>query len=224
MVAARRRIWNAVRVLLTSGYAYRDRLIGPRRVGLRVALAVSVGLAIGVLTYLGQRHLGGVLNAFGNSASAWLVAPFFLGATMVTLRGAAAAGLGVALAQLVAYYVTAQLRGYPAGDSAIVAFWFACGLVGGPVFGAGGYLWRAGSRRFSGLGATLLPASFLAEGLWVYLHELHYNRVAELWIAIGIFLAAILPAGMVERRWLPLTLLLGLAGEILLVQVYRQAT
>jgi Family of unknown function (DUF6518) len=52
-------------------------------VGLRpAALVVAVGLAVGALTSVGQTYLGGALNAFVNSASAWLIAPFFLGAVM----------------------------------------------------------------------------------------------------------------------------------------------
>jgi hypothetical protein len=189
--------------------------------GLRAALVLAVGLAVGVLTSVGQTYLGGVLNAFVNSASAWLIAPFFLGAVMPSRRTAAAAGLTAALAQLFGYYATAHLRGYPAGG-AIVVFWAACGLVGGPLFGAGGHLWRSGSPHLAGLGATLLPAAFLAEGLWVYLHELHYHATAALWIGIGVTLAALLPSGFIQRRWLPLTLILGIAGEIAVSHIYRQ--
>jgi Family of unknown function (DUF6518) len=189
---------------------------------LRAALVVAVGLAVGALTSFGQTYLGGALNAFVNSASAWLVAPFFLGAVMPTRRTAAAAGLTAALAQLLGYYATAHLRGYPTGG-AIVAFWSACALMGGPLFGAGGHLWRnGGGLRFAGLGAALLPAAFLAEGLWVYLHELHYYATAALWIGIGLALAVLLPSGLIQRRWLPLTLVLGIAGEIAVSQIYRQ--
>jgi Family of unknown function (DUF6518) len=183
---------------------------------------IVVGLVVGALTSFGQRYLGGALNALVNSASAWLVAPFFLGAIMVTRKGGAFAGVGAALIQLVGYYVTAHLRGYATGGS-IVAFWTACALVGGPLFGAGGYLWRNGPDRISGLGSTLLPAAFLAEGLWVYLHELHYHATAALWIGVGLGLGVLLPVGWVERRWLPLTLVVGLVAEIALGHVYRQA-
>jgi hypothetical protein len=188
----------------------------------RAAVVLATGLAVGALTSVGQTHLSGALNAFVNSASAWLVAPFLLGRSMTTRRGAAATGLAVALAQLVGYYLTAHLRGYPAGG-AIVLFWGACALVGGPLFGAGGHLWRTGKPSVSGIGATLLPASFLSEGLWVYLRELHYYATAALWIAVGTTLAITLPTGLRQRRWLALTMTLGIAGEIAIGHVYRQA-
>jgi Family of unknown function (DUF6518) len=120
------------------------------------------------------------------------------------------------------YYATAHVRGYPTGG-AIVVFWSACALIGGPLFGAGGHLWRNGSPRVGGLGATLLPAAFLAEGLWVYLHELHYYATAVLWIGIGVTLSLLLPTGLIQRRWLPLTLILGIAGEIAISHIYRQS-
>jgi Family of unknown function (DUF6518) len=187
----------------------------------RVLLVVIVGLAVGCLTSVGQTYLNGALNPFVNSASAWLVAPFALGACMATRRGAPAAGFSVCTLQLVGYYVTAQVRGFPASH-AIVAFWAACALLGGPIFGVAGHLWRTGRRSTRGLGGAVLPAAFLAEGLWVYVHELHYYWSAAVWLSIGLVLALALGRGLVERRWLALTVPLGLVAEVLLSQIYAQ--
>jgi F0F1-type ATP synthase assembly protein I len=44
----------------------------------RMLVAVLAGVCAGVLTSFGQAHLDGALNALVNSASAWLVAPFFV--------------------------------------------------------------------------------------------------------------------------------------------------
>jgi hypothetical protein len=181
-----------------------------------VVLAVAAGLVVGGLTSVGQSHLGGALAALVNSASAWLVAPFLVGAVMRTPRGAAAAGLTTCALQLVGYYVVSDLRGFPAGGS-IVLFWTVCAALGGPVFGA------AGRRRRAGLApaAMVLPAAFLAEGLWVYLHELRYYGTAALWLGIGAALT--LAFRHEDPRWLALTLPVALAGEIALSAVYRQA-
>jgi hypothetical protein len=189
----------------------------------RALAAVLAGLAVGCLTSFGQKHLDGALSAFVNSASAWLVVPFFAGALMSTVTGAAAAGLTTCALQLVGYYVTAHLRGIPSGG-AIVAFWAACAVVGGPVFGAAGHLWRTdrGGRR--GLGAAVLASVFLAEGLWTYVHTLHYYSTAALWLSIGVVLAVVLVRGrLTELRWLALTLPIGLAGEVALSVIYRQS-
>ena len=194
----------------------RDRESG---LAVRIALVLVAGLAVGVLTSLGQAHLSGVLNAFVNSASAWLVAPFFVGSRMRSDRGAAAAGLAVCLLQLAGYVVTAQLRGFTSG-SALVVFWTVCAVAGGPVFGIAGRLWRTRTDRLRGLGAAVLAAAFLSEGLWLYGHELRYYRTAAVWIAIGLVVALTMAHGLRERRWLALTLLAGLTGEVLLTQIY----
>jgi hypothetical protein len=207
---------------LFADAARHHRLVSISDVRLRIAIATSVGLAVGALTSVGQTYLDGALSAFVNSASAWLVAPFLIGRLMRTRRGAAAAGLTVALTQLVGYYLTAQLRGYSPGGS-IVLFWGACAVAGGPLFGAGGHVSRIGRDEFSGMGSTLLPAAFLAEGFWIYLHELRYTATAALWIGIGLALSLLVPTGQIERRWLPLTLTLGTAGEIAVSHIYRQA-
>jgi Family of unknown function (DUF6518) len=77
---------------------------------MRIALLLTSGLAVGVLTSFGQGHLTAPLNAFVNSASAWLVAPFFVGSRMRSRRGATGAGLAVCLLPIVGYYAATELR------------------------------------------------------------------------------------------------------------------
>ena len=72
--------------------------------------AIVAGLSFGALSAIGRAHLDGTLDAFVNSTSTWLVAPFLVGSLAATRRGAAAAGFGTCAAQLVGYYVVADLR------------------------------------------------------------------------------------------------------------------
>jgi hypothetical protein len=188
----------------------------------QAVLLVTGGLAVGSLTSFGQTYLHGALAAFVNSASAWLIAPFFLGAYRASWRAAAVVGLGACLLQLGGYYLTAQLRGFPAGG-AILVLWAGCAVLGGPAYGAAGWLWRTGGPRVRGLGAAVLASAFLAEGLWVYLHELRRYATAALWITIGTMLAATMARRVTEARWLALTVPIALAGEVLLTQVYSRA-
>jgi hypothetical protein len=95
-----------------------------------------------------------------------------------------------------------------------------CALIGGPSFGAGGFLWRGPRSSIRGLGAALLVGAFLAEGLWFYAHEVHYYGSAALWIGIGVLIAVALLRGVREYRWLALTVPLGIIGEVLLTQLY----
>ena len=197
----------------------------PRRLlalPLAIAVCLLAGAAVGVLTSFGQSHLHRPLDALCNSASAWLVAPFAVGALMATRRGAAVAGLVTCSLQVLAYYATAHARGFGTSN-ALVAFWIGCAIVGGPLFGIAGQLWRTGSARVRGLGGTALPAAFAAEGLWVYHHQLHYNGTAVLWLAIAAGLLVIAAPRPRELRWLALTLPAGLVGEIVVSAVYRHS-
>ena len=188
----------------------------------RAGCVAVVGLVVGALTSVGQTYLDGPSNAFVNSASAWLVAPFFAGAWTPTKRGAAATGFVVCALQLAGYYGTANLRGFPASH-ALVAFWVACGVIGGPIAGLGGRFWRAEGPRLRGLGAAVLPSAFLAEGLWVYFHELHYDGTAALWIAIGAGIAAVLGRGAADWLWLSATVPVALLAEVAFSRVYMQS-
>lgn len=187
-----------------------------------LAIAAIVGLAVGCATSYGQAHLSGTLNPLVNSASAWLVAPFFVGALLRKPSSGALAGLLTCALQVVGYFVTSELRGFPTSSSSI-AFWTACAVVGGPLFGAGGHLWRRGRRRLAAPSSTLLPAVFLAEGIWIYGIQLGYFGATVLWLAIGSVLAVALPRRLGALRWLPATTAVGIAGEVLLTQVHSQA-
>lgn len=184
--------------------------------GRRALLAVAAGLLVGTLTAFGQGVLSGALNALVNSVAAWLVAPWLVGRTAATARGAAVAGLTVCALQVVGYYVTDELRGYSAGSAAIVAMWVGCAVVGGPGLGVAGRFGRVGAPAVRGLGGATLAAVFLAEGAWTYAGRLGYWDTAALWWAIGGGIALATLRGVREWRWLPACVVVGLAGEALL--------
>ena len=108
-----------------------------------VVLVAFSGCTVGVLTSLGQGHLGAPMDAFVNSASAWLVVPFLVGSRVSSRRGALAAGFIACTLQVVGYYAVTELRGLAAGG-AILVFWSACAVIGGPVFGGSKPLERIG--------------------------------------------------------------------------------
>jgi hypothetical protein len=190
------------------------------RLPLEVSACLLAGIAVGVLTSFGQSHLHRPFDALCNSASAWLVAPFVVGSVMATRTRAAAAGLATCALQVAAYYATAHARGF-ATSNALIAFWIGCALIGGPIFGFAGKYWRTAPPATRGLGGTALPAAFAAEGLWVYLHQLHYDSTAVLWLLIAAALLLIAAPRPNELRWLALTLPIALLGEILVSVVYR---
>ena len=100
-------------------------------------IAVVAGLVVGALSFVGQEHLEGTLDAFANSISTWLVAPFLVGTLAGTRRAGAMTGVVTCAAQLVGYYLVASLSDFETTRS-LVAFWVACAVVGGPIFGVAG--------------------------------------------------------------------------------------
>ena len=72
-------------------------------------------------------------------------------------------------------------------------------------------------------GSAVLPAAFISEGLWVYLHELHYYTTAALWIAIGVSLSLTMTWTTGGQRWLVPAVGAGLLAEIFLTQVYSRS-
>jgi hypothetical protein len=193
-----------------------------RRRGLQ-AVAVVAGLLVGALSFVGRAHLDGALDAFPNSTSTWLVTPFLVGALAATRRAAAAAGLVTCAAQLAGYYAVAQLQG-TATSGALVAFWTACAVVGGPVFGAAGRLWRSSDPQLRGFGIAVLAGVFVAEGLYAYVHQLQHYRTGTLWIGIGVAVALVSSRGRLEQWcWLALTVPLGIAGEVVLTAALHRS-
>lgn len=198
----------------------------PLPLAARVAIVLAAGLAVGAATSILQLHLHWPWLALVNSASPWVVPAFAVGAMKRRVQAAAAAGLAACLLEVAGYYATARLLGFQAGHL-FVLFWTVCALAGGPLFGAAGWLWRAGPAKLRGLGAAALPAAFLAEGLAGYGLRLHYASSAVLFAVLGA--AAAIMLGYPGRRsaslarWLVPVLAAGIIAELVLDLVYSSA-
>lgn len=191
---------------------------------MRVTVVVLAGLAVGAATSLLQAHLNPPWLALVNSASPWLVPAFAAGVLARRYPVAAAAGLVTCVLEVAAYFLTASVRGF-SGGLGYEAFWVACGLVGGPLAGTAGAAWRSDAARWRGLGAAVLPAAFLAEGLVGYGVRLHYWSSAVLFALLGV--AAAVALGWPGRRaaslvrWLPPVLAAAVLAELALGLIYR---
>ena len=181
---------------------------------------VLAGLGTGALTSVLQAQLNFPWLALVNSASPWLAVAFAAGAMWRGYRPAAVAGLATCVGEVAGYYLTAAIRGYQAG-AGFVLFWTACGLVGGPLFGLAGCLWRgacAHRPRACGVSTAAVPAAFLAEGLVGYGVRLHDLGSAILFVLIGVLAA--LALGWPGRRrgglirWLMPVLACGVVAEL----------
>jgi Family of unknown function (DUF6518) len=195
-------------------------------VAARVAVVAVVGLAVGAATSILQKYLHSPWDSLVNAASPWLTPMFALGMLWRRSWPAALAGVGTGVAELAGYYLTAAARGYSASH-AILLFWTVCAIVGGPAFGAAGWLWWRGTRRLSSLGAAALPAAFLAEAAEAYAWRLHYYSSAVLFAGIGIVVFAL--TGLRGRqhgraaRWLLAAFPVGVAAELILDLIYNQS-
>ncbi len=178
--------------------------------------AVALGLTFGALGAFGQAQLDGTLEAFPNSISTWLLAPFLVGAVAAGRGQAAVAGAVTCAFQLAGYYAVNVLQDMGTTAS-LVVFWTACAVVGGPVFGAAGQLWRVGEPGRRELGVAVLAGVFVAEGAYAFVLQEQRYAAGVLWIAIGGAIALTSSRGRVGRlRWLGVTVPLGVAGEVVL--------
>ena len=188
-------------------------MLQQRRLG-AVLLALALGVAVGVLTSLLQAHLEFPWLALVNAASPWLTTAFVAGALQSRLPTAMLVGAAATALEVVAYYVTADLRGFGVSTT-YVLLWSMCAVVGGPIFGAAGHVWRHAAP--AGVGAALLVAAYASEAVVVYHFRLGYSSAAWLFGTIALLLAVGLcwhrsqyPA---LARWLLPALIAGVAGH-----------
>ncbi|MDT0164081.1 DUF6518 family protein [Actinotalea sp. AC32] len=190
---------------------------GPRAgLGQPLLIGSSAGLAVGALTSFGQTLLGGTAFAgLGNAVSPWLVLPFAVGVLARRDRHASAAGLVACVAQVLGYYLVADLRGFGVSSTFLV-IWAVAGMLGGPLFGWAGRAWRTATGHVRGLGPALLVGSWVSEAVVTYLVVLRYGGEAAVFGGVAAVLTVVL--GVVGRQlrpllmWLPAACLLGGAG------------
>ena len=181
-----------------------------------LAAAVGAGLVVGALTSFGQTVLGGTWFAgLANAVSPWLVASFLVGALARRWWVAALAGLLACVGQVAGYYLVADLRGFGVGASS-VAVWAVSGVVGGPVFGWAGRLWRTAAGRWRGLGPALLAGCWLAEAVVTYAVALRSWGDAAVFAVVAALLVPLLGRVGGQTRAvlhrLPAAALVGAAG------------
>ena len=168
----------------------------------RVAWVLTIlvgGVAIGVLTVLGQKWLDGGWLAIVNSGAVWLVPAFAVGARSRSDLTAAAAGTAILVVAVLAYYGSVPILVPGASSSSrSVAIWVATSLVGGPMYGIAGHWWRTSRSWRAWAGIGLLAGAFLAEGL-ARLRARHYDAAGLTMVAIGMAVPLILGRSARER-------------------------
>jgi hypothetical protein len=180
-------------------------------------LALALGIAVGVLTSLLQKYFDYPWLALVNAASPWLTTAFVTGALQARLSTAVVVGVAATMLQVVAYYTTADLRGFGVSTTYVV-LWSLCAVVGGPIFGAAGHAWWRAAP--AGVGAALLVAAYASEAVVAYQLRLGYSATAWLFGAIALLLAVCLGWHRSQHpalaRWLLPTFIAGVVGHVAL--------
>lgn len=163
------------------------------------AIVVLVGIAIGVLTLVGQAVLDPYWNRLANSGAVWVTGAFLVGSLMPSDRTAAAAGLGTLVGAVVSYFLVAQVVAGAGVSVSSVAIWLGTAVVGGPVFGMAGHWWRGILQPQRLIAVALLAAVYVAEGASTLIRIPELANVGWVEIVVGLVWLALLGRSNLER-------------------------
>jgi uncharacterized protein DUF6518 len=177
--------------------------------------AVLGGIALGVLSWrldslpVDSRAI--VLVALGNAAGPWLAAAFAAGMLQRAPRWGALSGALALGTAFVAYYASYELSarlgsGPPLADGAgrYALVWLGVATLAGPLFGAAGAAWAAGTERERSWAVALLAGALLAEAAHRFISVegwtgIDMTRTALQVAAVDVVAAAVLPLLLSER-------------------------
>lgn len=156
-------------------------------------VSLMIGIAVGMLTVVGQKFLPDSVNNFANSGAVWLVPAFLISyyrkfpkldsivSSMVSLLGC-----------VVGYYAFEPVinrHGFYLNRGMFM--WIVMSLVGGTIFGFGGWLANNSEKMWKYLGKNLLSAVFICESVSKFIHFEDYRHLLPsmiLSVAIGVIL------------------------------------
>lgn len=156
-------------------------------------LAIMLGLAVGVLTLVGQKYFPMNLNFLANSGAVWLIPAFLLGYFEKENRlQSIATSIVCLLGCVYGYYIFEAVLNHHAFTFAGGALlWSGVALIAGAVFGLGAFFANQENSKLKYFGMNLLPAVFTAEGLDNVIHIKDYSHMVPaviMKIIIGVIL------------------------------------
>jgi hypothetical protein len=149
--------------------------------------AIATGFLIGFATLGLQAILPSPFNQLANSAATWVIIAFVLGRFATSWQKAILVGIVALAGEVLGYYTLAyfmELVGLSLYSFLIIGMWLLMAVVGGTVFGVGGYVAFHTSGLPHTLGRATLGAIFLAEGLY-YGTALGYLSTAIGWFVLA---------------------------------------
>lgn len=180
-------------------------------------IVVVLGLGGGALTQVAQGVLDDPWAAWANSIAAWCLPAFVVGALAVRRGRATAAGVVTLLLLVIGYYamrLVADDIELPPERTLLV--WTLGAVAGGVVFGLAGAWWRAADVRLQVLGAALISAVLVGEGIQRQVMFPWQGNSGLIMVGAGIVLAFALARSTRQKALIPLlaaaVVPLGLAG------------
>lgn len=139
-----------------------------------MALALMAGAILGVLSRLGDHLLSDAFKDLADVGGLWLVTAFAVGATVSTAGQGAITGTLTLLTAVSTYYLSTYMLDEPITGArtiprlGFVGPWIVAALVGGPIFGGAGFLWRTWQGWLRVVAVALVSGFLTAESvLWL---------------------------------------------------------
>ena len=174
-------------------------------------VAVGAGLAIGIVTSVGQGSLPDGLTPLSNSSGSWCLFAFALALLDREPRRAALVGFASLIAMLAGYALATELRGYPVGTSMFVR-WGAAAVIAGPAVGVGAAWLRGPDPLRAAAGIAPVVGILLGEGLYG-LTVVAATTSVGYWIGeMALGLALVVLAAIRIRSWRGIALMLALSA------------
>ena len=129
-------------------------------------VATGAGLAIGIVTSVGQGSLPEALAPLANSSASWCLCAFVIAMVAQEPRSGALTGFVSLVAMLAGYALAAELLAYPAGAASMLVRWGAAAVVAGPALGVGAAWLRGSNGLRRAVGIAPVVGILLGEGLY----------------------------------------------------------
>lgn len=156
-------------------------------------LAIITGITVGMLTLIGQKYLPINLNFLANSGAVWLIPAFLVSLKSHSEKISSVSVCVMCLLCCVfGYYGFETIVNRHSFEMGYYTWvWIGCAVVGGVIFGIGAWVAnnKEGLIKYGAL--DLLPAVFLAEGIYKVIHISGYRHMVPgvmMIIAIGVIL------------------------------------
>ena len=152
-----------------------------------------VGMAVGLLTLIGQMYLPMAFNFLANSGAVWLIPAFLISYYgKLDKKHSAAIPIFCLLGCVYGYYgFEALINCHEFNFGFYHLVWTACAFVGGGIFGLGAYFANHNGNWLRYFGQNLVPAVFLSEGVNKIIHISGYTHMVPAVVmvtAIGVLL------------------------------------